>query len=598
MSIRARLFLLIMFATLIPAMVGGLRFLEYRKSQIADAKQALATATRQIAQALSDTVSSTAQLHYGLSRARDLDTKDRAVCSDFLAEVLKAHPQYTGILTIKPDGRLFCDSLRTGRTLDLTDRQYFQNATKSKNPLAVEPVFGRLTGMAVLQIAYGVRNDKGETQFVLLASLDLEKYMRARSQSLPRGDAQLALMDSQGTILTWHPGREEKPGASIAKSPLFQFVRESRKVSVREDIQVDGKSRIWAASMLPEFEDVGLHVLVGVSENDLLAKANAKLYESLATLAAVWLLVFAGAWALAELAIRRQAARIIATVARFSEGDFGARIGIPYPRGELGELMAALDRAFELLRSQRDVIEQLNTDLERKVAERTAQLEVLVQELDSFSHSVAHDLREPMRHITGFSAIVLKTNETRLDEDSVDCLHRITAACERMGLLIDDLLALSRVSRQELNRQDFDLSDLAGHVVGSMVSAHPERKVHVSVKPDMHARGDPSLVRIVLENLIGNAWKFTSRTDEPRIEVGCEERGGETVYFVRDNGAGFDMKYADKLFGAFQRLHTDREFKGTGIGLSIVQRIVARHGGKTWAEAKVGEGATFYFALG
>jgi light-regulated signal transduction histidine kinase (bacteriophytochrome) len=167
-----------------------------------------------------------------------------------------------------------------------------------------------------------------------------------------------------------------------------------------------------------------------------------------------------------------------------------------------------------------------------------------------------------------------------------------------MGLLIADLLELSRASRQELNKRDFDLSALAGEVLNSLVQTHPGREVRVTVEPEMKADGDPGLVRIVLENLIGNAWKFTSRANEPRIEVGLEERDGETVYCIRDNGAGFDMKYAGTLFAAFRRLHTLAEFEGTGIGLSIVQRIVVRHGGRIWGEAEVGKGATFYFTLG
>jgi PAS domain S-box-containing protein len=240
----------------------------------------------------------------------------------------------------------------------------------------------------------------------------------------------------------------------------------------------------------------------------------------------------------------------------------------------------------------------LNTELEARVDQRTAALDHANKELETFSYSVSHDLRAPLRHIGGFSAIVLKANEGKLDAVSVDYLKRINAASERMGLLIDDLLALSRVSRQELNKRNFDLSDLAVQAANSLVEAHPEREVRVTVRPEMKARGDPGLARIVLENLIGNAWKFTARTSEPWIEVGLEERDGETVYYVRDNGAGFDMKYAHKLFAPFQRLHTDREFQGTGIGLSIVQRIVARHGGRIWAEAEAGKGATFYFTLG
>src|SRR3990172_605503 len=375
MSIRIRLLLLILFATLIPALGGGILFLEHRESEIAAVRRDLAATARQLAQDLRDTVRGTAQLHYGLSRARDLDTQDRAACSGFLANVLKEYPQYTGILTITTKGDLFCDSLRTGRALHLTDRHYFQQALTSENPLAVEPAFGRLTGIAVLQIAYAARRETGEPRFVLLASLNLEKYMQSRSQTLPRQNAVIALVDGTGTVLTWHPDGEKLRGTSIADSPLFRFARERRGEEVREFTEVGGASRIWAVSALPEFPEAGLHVLVGVSRNDLLAAANRNFRQALAILGVVSLLVFAGAWALVEWGIRRQAARVIAAVARFGRGDFGARIGKPYPRGEMGDLMAALDRDFELMQAQRDAIQGLNADLERRVAERTAQLE-------------------------------------------------------------------------------------------------------------------------------------------------------------------------------------------------------------------------------
>ena len=266
-------------------------------------------------------------------------------------------------------------------------------------------------------------------------------------------------------------------------------------------------------------------------------------------------------------------------------------------QGETTQYCAIFSDITKLKTTEAELM-ALNAQLEARVAQRTAALDRANKELETFSYSVSHDLRAPLRHISGFSAIVLKANEGRLDAASVDHLKRINAASERMGLLIADLLALSRVSRQELSKRDFDLSKLAGQVVDSLIRAHPEREVRVMVKPDMKAHGDAGLVRIVLENLIGNAWKYTGRANESRIEVGLEERDGETVHYVRDNGAGFDMKYAHKLFEPFQRLHTDNEFKGTGIGLSIVQRIVARHDGRIWAEAKVGEGAAFYFTLG
>ncbi len=596
MSIRARLLLLILFATLLPAMVGGVIFLQYRESQIVDAKRELATATGQVAQALTDTVRSTAQLHYGLSRARDFDTQDRGACSDFLADVLKEHPQYTGILTVKPDGQLFCDSLRTGRTLNLTDRQYFQSAITSKNPLAVEPVFGRLTGIAVLQIAYGVRQPTGEPKFVLLASLNLEKYMQARSQALPRQDVLIALMDDKGTILTWHPRGEKMRGTSITTSPLFAFARESRGVSVRENIEVDGVSRIWASSALPEFEEAGLHVLVGVSRSDLLAAADQTLKQALMTLAVVWLLIFAGAWALAEMAIRRQATRLIGAVSQFSSGNFGARIGAPYPRGELGDLMMALDHAFDLIQSQREVIQQLNTDLERRVAERTAQLEVSVKELEGFTYSVSHDLRAPLRAIDGFSRLLTRDYGSKLDEEGVRRLDVIRNNSQMMGKLIEDLLAFSRLGRESLSTGMIDMNGLAREVV-------EEFRQNGEILPQLtlgilpQARGDASLIKQVWVNLLGNAAKFSGKREQPVIEVSGHEDGGECIYLVRDNGVGFDMRYYDKLFGIFQRLHSMAEFTGTGVGLAIVQRIVSRHGGRAWAEGKVGEGATFYFSL-
>ena len=308
MSFRTRLLLLILFATLIPALVAGMQFLERRDAEISAARQDLSATAQQVAEDIRDTIRATAQLHYGLSRARDLDTLDRAACSAFLADVLMEYPQYTGILTIKTNGDLFCDSLRTGRTLNLADRRYFQDALKAGNPLAVEPVFGRLTGSAVLQVAYAARREAGEPKFVLLASLNLEKTMQSRSQALPRQNAVIALVDSKGTVLTWHPDGEKLRGTSIADSPLFRFARDPQGESVREDIESGGVSRIWAASILPGFPSVGLHVLVGVAKQDLLAAANRNLSQALTILLVVWLLVFAGAWMLARGVMDRELA--------------------------------------------------------------------------------------------------------------------------------------------------------------------------------------------------------------------------------------------------------------------------------------------------
>ncbi|OGA04696.1 MAG: hypothetical protein A2W68_00100 [Betaproteobacteria bacterium RIFCSPLOWO2_02_64_14] len=598
MSIRARLLLLILFATLIPALVGGMQFLERRDAEIAAAQRDLAATAQRVARVLRDTVRATAQLHYGLSRARDLDTQDKAACSAFLADVLKEHPQYTGILTITPKGDLFCDSLRTGRALHLTDRRYFQQALTSENPLAIEPAFGRLTGIAVLQIAYAARGETGEPRFVLLASLNLEKYMQLRATSLPRKTAVIALMDGKGTLLTWHPDGEKLRGTSIADSPLFRFAREPHGEEVREDIELGGQFRIWAASALPEFPEAGLHVLVGVSKKDLLAAANRNLGQALSILAIVSLLVFAGAWALVELGIRRQAARIIAAVARFSGGDFGARIGNPYPRGEIGDLMAALDHAFELMQAQRDVIQGLNADLERRVAERTAQLEAANEELESLSYSVSHDLRAPLRHVQGYAEMLGEDAESTLSPESRRYLEVIAGAGREMGELIDDLLSFLRMSRAEMHETQVDLGALVQNSIRDLETSTRGRNIGWTIAPLPSVTGDRAMLKQVFANLLGNAMKYTRPKDPAAIEIGCAgEEDGRLVLFVRDNGVGFDMKYADKLFGVFQRLHRADQFEGTGIGLANVRRIIARHGGRVWAKAVPDQGAAFYFTL-
>jgi PAS domain S-box-containing protein len=243
----------------------------------------------------------------------------------------------------------------------------------------------------------------------------------------------------------------------------------------------------------------------------------------------------------------------------------------------------------------RDITERRRRDEELRAI--NAQLEVTNQELETFSYSVSHDLRAPVRAIDGFSAILEQDYGDTLDERGRDCLNRVRAATQRMYTIIDALLILARVTREEMRRDVIDLSAVARSVANELQRSDPGRNVEFIIAPGIIGVGDASLVRVALENLIGNAWKFTSRQKHARIEFGAIDKKGTTVYFVRDNGAGFDMAYADKLFGAFQRLHTAEEFPGTGIGLPTVQRIVRRHGGMVSAEAHVDRGAMFCFTL-
>lgn len=250
----------------------------------------------------------------------------------------------------------------------------------------------------------------------------------------------------------------------------------------------------------------------------------------------------------------------------------------------------------------RDITEQKRAEEalikeKEEVEKKTHQLQVYVNELESFAYSVSHDLRAPLRSIDGFSQVLLEDYNDKLDDEGKDYLQRVRSASQHMAELIDDLLNLSRVTRCDMGSTNVDLSALAQTITAEFKQNEPERDVQFTIAPGLVVRGDANLLRIALENLLGNAWKFSSGREHARIEMGYARNNGRSAYFVRDNGAGFNMDYTDKLFGVFQRLHSDKEFEGTGIGLATVQRIISRHGGTIWAESAVGRGATFYFRL-
>jgi light-regulated signal transduction histidine kinase (bacteriophytochrome) len=242
-------------------------------------------------------------------------------------------------------------------------------------------------------------------------------------------------------------------------------------------------------------------------------------------------------------------------------------------------------------------VRELNAGLETRVAERTAELQASARELDAFAYSVSHDLRAPLRSLHGFSQAILDDYGNLLDDVGRGYLNRLQVNVQRMGQIIDDLLNLSRATRADLARESVDLSGLAQEIMAELAAADPHRTVNSVIAADLTALGDRALLRMVLQNLLANAWKYTARLPVADIEVGQLDRNGEQCFFVRDDGVGFDKKYTDKLFTAFQRLHPAAEFEGNGIGLATVQRIVRRHGGQVSAESELGQGATFYFTV-
>ncbi|MEX0899934.1 MAG: ATP-binding protein [Gammaproteobacteria bacterium] len=321
-------------------------------------------------------------------------------------------------------------------------------------------------------------------------------------------------------------------------------------------------------------------------------------YLTIASLVLIAALLVAALMSLQLQAIITQPILSVAAIARevVTRNDVSLRA----PKtsdDEVGVLTDAFNSMLDEIEARRAEITRLNDELEERILQRTAELEQSNRELESFSYSVSHDLRSPLRAIVGFSE-ALQEEVPDLPPEAQRLFERIRAATRRMAQRIDGLLNLAHVSRRPLTVQMVDLGSIAGEIIEELRQRDRDRTVTTVVEPELVARGDPKLLRAVLENLLENAWKFTGDTPRPRIEVGTVGADGETVYFVKDNGAGFDMAFADKLFAAFSRLHANDEFPGTGIGLATVQRIVQRHGGRIWAEAVPDEGAAFYFTLG
>ncbi|TAK40825.1 MAG: HAMP domain-containing protein [Betaproteobacteria bacterium] len=405
-----------------------------------------------------------------------------------------------------------------------------------------------------------------------------------------------------------------------AKGRLFaSFVNEGGgefpRLPEADGVRIEGDDLIVVKRIVNEREILGTVYL----------RAAYELYERLAGYLGIAALVMAAALAVAYLLSRQLQRAVtrpllaIADVARevTEKRNYSLRAQ-KLSQDEIGLLaesfntmLAEIERATRELeasnresarevaerRRAEDEILRLNAELEKRVSERTAQLEYTNGELEAFCYSVSHDLRAPLRAIDGFSLALMEDFPKDLSEEAQRYLERIRTATQRMAQLIEDLLNLSRVSRGSLAQQDVDVGDVAKQVVTELRHGEPGRQIEISIWDGMHAHADARLLRAALENLIGNAWKFTSKSAHARIEVGALRDGSRTTFFVRDNGAGFDMAYSGKLFGAFQRLHSTNEYQGTGIGLATVQRIVHRHGGRIWADAKPDKGAVFFFTL-
>jgi len=447
-----------------------------------------------------------------------------------------------------------------------------------------------------------VFNGKFNGAVILSLDLDMMRSILGRLQ-LP-ANTNYVLVDSNGIIVNRGRALGEEVGKPI-------IVHELKKMEAGPERQTyeftrkDGERRIvtYRKLRLEGEQAPYMYVRAGMSIKEAVAAANRQLFFNLATLVPFVILSFIFVLIIGKRSIADRIAKLRAASQNIADGDLQVRVAPFVQGGELGELALSFDHMASRLadnlaeiRQAQFQINKLNADLEQTVALRTAQLETLVKEQEAFNYSVSHDLRAPLRHINGFSTILSEEFGSVIPPQCRQYLQRIGDASNKMGGLIDALLEFSRINREEMKLQRVDLSKIAAEIVEMLTETEPERVVEVVIAADLTVKGDETLLRMALQNLLGNAWKYTSKTPAVRIELGQSMINGEKVFFVRDNGAGFDMEYHDKLFVVFQRLHGS-DYEGTGIGLATVERIIQRHNGRIWAEGKVGEGATFYFTL-
>ena len=593
MSLRTRLLILVIAAMLVPAILVGLRFVQNRASEIDAALANLAASADDIAADLDEKIQGTAQLHYGLARARDLDTRDKAACSAFLSDVREEYPQFTGILTIDPDGSLFCDSLRTNRTLDLNDRSYFKQVKGLTGVVAVEPVFGRLTGLSVLQIAYPVRSEAGALKLVLLASFNLNKFVEFHDKRL-LAEKDILLVDAKGTVLAAPKGGgwSEPVGGSIAGSDLFRFAAAPDGEPFREVTDREGRTQIWGVARSPSIRKAGLYILVGRSKDGLVAAANRRLYEDVAILALASLLLLAGLWILTTVSIGRQVGRLATMAKRLGRGDLSARIPEPHPGGELGGLMTLLNSTAESLEQQRAAI----ADLSHKLSQ-SQKMEAMGQ----LTGGVAHDFNNLLTVILGNSEHLAD----RLAGNKE--LHRIASdiatAAERGSDLTRSLLAFAR--KQPLRPREIDIAE---QVTGMKQLLRRTLGEHIessfTFAPDLWlASVDPGQLATAVLNLVLNARDAmpdggklavevcNASLGESDLDVNGEPRPGDYVMLaVKDTGAGMSNEVLGR---AFEPFFTTKEVgKGTGLGLSMVYGFVQQSGGLVQMQSEPGRGST------
>jgi signal transduction histidine kinase len=596
-SLRARAIYLVLLAILPLLALTLYSYLDKRDRAIRELQRDELVAVRNLATLQETLINSTRQFLANLARLPQVQNQDRDACNALFANLIEHSPYFASLGGSNPEGVVFACAPSVSRSFSISGHLFFKTTKRTRDFVMGEPLLGSITKKYNIMLSYPILDDAGHFQGLVWAGLDLEWLGGLLAKSdLPPSTA-LGLTDTSWKVLFRYPDPMKYIG-KMMPAPLIQAMT-GRDEGVAEGVGLPGDARLFAFARLAHpWEE--MRVVIGLPRDWALGPVNGELWRNLIGLGLVGLLSMAAAWYGSGLFILQPVRRLRDVTELLAAGDLTVRAGLQNTVGELGLLAQAFDQMAHCLQARDTDLKQIAAELQKRVSEldrRTVQMAAANKELESFSYSVAHDLRAPLRGIAGFSRILQEEYQDKLDEEGQRFLNIIQTDVKKMGNLIDDLLALSRLARRELRPTIFEMEPLVQGVCKELQELEPARKVEIQVNPLPPARGDRDMIREALWNLLGNAFKFTQPRDLAIIEISGTAAEKENIYCIQDNGVGFDMQYVGKLFEAFQRLHLEEEFAGTGMGLAIVRRIIQRHDGRVWAEGKVGAGAKFCFSL-
>jgi len=601
-SIRTRLLLLILLV-LIPALVLVLKSNVDQQRLKKDQVRQRVTGTTKVAAANEEQlINRTRQILETLQGFSFLVLSSNRAFSDFnFKNLTLLSPDYLDFGLIEPDGTLFSSAKETNRSPNLSTTAVYR-AVRERNGFAMGGLDDLSGSRDAVSFGMPVNDEKGELRRIVYASLKLNVMHSVLTHIPVTTNGIIMLISPDGMILGRHPSPSTWVGRNVAKEKFTETLLKT-KSGVFEMNGLDGIERLYASETISDENHPLLYVTIGFPLKSTFAEANQDFYSNLGTLIALAVVLLAAAWLISNKLLLEPINAVISASIRLADGDLTARTGLK-GSSEIHQLASNFDRMAESLalrdaelkRAHQEIV-SMNADLERKVEARTIELSNANQELEAFSYSVSHDVRAPLSSIAGFSEILFEDYARQLSPAGLSHVNRIRKSVVRLQRLVDDLLRFARLGKQGLKLQMTDLNMVVREVIAGFERELAGRDVTFDVTHLPTIECDRGLVTQVFWNLIANAIKFTGPRQHAVISIGETSQQGETVLFVRDNGVGFNMKNAGKLFGAFQRLHRHDDFEGTGVGLATAQQILLKHQGRIWAHAEPDRGATFYFKL-